>query len=239
LAEKNLHTAKLFEYLFFAPYNIQKKFYNFHGAETMNKFYDHYGDCSFMGILFYQNKVYCHNIEIYSLTDDHAHRYLEITNVFNELLKEFNIFHLCYLIHRATYKYYRENTLTEKILDLIKFQTDERYKPKFTYAVTKHRGRYRLFVESYQNENQGEWDRILLSAIRKDLYYSRLIKYSKQRPDLFNGVYSELPELNTITDKHDKSKSLRQQVKKRRKLNKGNIQRRRLFRRSNTNFKLK
>lgn len=205
----------------------------------MAKFYNHYGDCSFMGILFYKNKVYCHNIEIYSKKDDHAHRYLEITKVFNQLLKEFNIFHLCYLVHRALYKYYRENTLTENILDLIKYQTDARFKPKFTYAVTKHRGRYRLFVEDYENENQRKWNSILLSAIRKDSSCFELRSRFKERPDIFNSPYKSLPTINTASDKHDKSKSLRKQTKKRRMLNKRDIQSRRLFRRSNTNFKLK
>lgn len=238
MPEKNLHTAKLFEYLFFAPYNIQKKFYNFHGNETMNKFYDQYGDCSFMGILFYQNKVYCHNIEIYSKTNDHAHRYLEITKIFNQLLKEFNIFHLCYLVHRALYKYYRENTLTENILDLIKYQTDVRYKPKFTYAVTKHRGRYRLFVEDYENENQGEWNRILFQSINKDSTCVEFRRRFKERPDIFDSPYKSLPTINTASDKHDCSKNLRKQIKKRRKLSKRNLQRWRKFRRSNTNFKI-
>lgn len=237
MVEKNLHTEKLFSYIYFAPQAIQKKFYNFHGKETMNKFYDFYGDCSFMGILFYKNKVYCHNIEIYSKKDDHAHRYLEITKVFNQLLKEFNIFHLCYLVHRALYKYYRENTLTENILDLIKYQTDVRYKPKFTYAVTKHRGRFKLFVEDYENQNQAKWNSILLSAIRKDVHYSSLTKYRSERPCLFPELYRACPNVNTASDKHDRSTSLSKQNKERRKFNSRNIQRRRKFRKSNTNFK--
>lgn len=235
MAEKNLHTEKLFNYLFFAPYNLQKKFYNFHGIETMNKFYNHYGDSSFMGILFYKNKVLCHNIEIYSKIDDHAHRYLDVTDIFNQLLKEFNIFHLCYLFHRATYKYYRENILTENILPLIKYQVDERYKPKFTYAVTKHRGRHRLFVENYENENKREWDRILLSAIRKDSSCNLLREYKNERPNLFTTLYSCCPRINTITDKHDRSEGLRKSIKDRRKRTKGIIQRRRRIRKNNTN----
>lgn len=239
MVEKNLHTEKLFNYLFFAPYNIQKKFYNFHGAETMNRFYNPYGDCSFMGILFYKNKVFCHNIEIYSKNNDNEHRYLEITKIFNQLLKEFNIFHLCYLFHRATYKYYRENILTENILPLIKYQTDARYKPKFTYAITKHRGRHRLFVENYKDENTREWNRILLQSIRKDSDSVMLARYKNERPNLFTSLYSICPNVNTASHKHDFSKSLRKSIKKRRKQNKRNIQRRRFFRKNNTNFKLK
>lgn len=238
MVEKNLHTAKLFEYLFFAPYSIQKKFYNFHGSETMNRFYDCYGDCSFMGILFYNNRVLCHNIEIYSKKDDHKHRYLDVTDLFNQLLKEFNIFHLCYLFHRATYKYYRENVLTEKILPLIKHQTDARYKPKFNYAITKHRGRYRLFVEDYENENKREWRSILLSAIRKDSHYKLLKEYKRERPDLFTELYSALPTVNTAPDKSYGPSSISKSIKKRRKQNKRNIQYRRRLRRSNPNTKL-
>lgn len=239
MVEKNLHTEKLFSYIFFAPYNIQKKFYNFHGKETMAKFYNQYGDCSFMGILFYQNKVFCYNIEIYSKTDPCAHRYLEITKLFNKLLKEYNIFHLCYLIHRAVYKYYRENNLTEKILPIIINQDDERYKPKFQYAIKKHRGRHRLFVESKPNENSREWDRILLSAIRKDSYSSSLAEHKKSRPDLFTELYSCLPIVHTAPDQYVSPRYISQSIKKRRKRIKRNIQRRRLFRRSNPNFKLK
>ena len=145
---KNLHTEKLFPYVFFAPYKIQKKFYNFHGNETIQRFYNHYGNSSFMGLLFYNNRVMCYNIVLYATDESRNDRFLDVTDVFNELLKEFNIFHLCYLFHRATFKFNRENALTENILHFIRYQNDSQYKPKFTYAVTKHRGRFRLFIEN-------------------------------------------------------------------------------------------
>ena len=232
---KNLHTEKLFPYVFFAPYKIQNKFYNFHGNETIQRFYNHYGNSSFMGLLFYNNRVMCYNIVLYAADESRNDRFLDVTDVFNELLKEFNIFHLCYLFHRATFKFNRENALTENILHFIRYQNDSQYKPKFTYAVTKHRGRFRLFIENNINENQGEWNRILLSAIRKDSYCSELRKYYKERPNLFTSLYSVLPKVNTASYEHDSTQSLRKSIKARRKRVRRTIQRRRLSRRSNSN----
>lgn len=236
--KKNLHTAKLFPYILHAPASIQRKFYNFHSEESLNKFYNQYGNCSFMGLLFYDNKVFCYNIQIYSINSDET-RYLEITKLFNELLKEYNIFHLCYLFHRALFKYYREDCLTENILPYIQFQSDPKLKPKFNYAVTKHRGRYRLFTESKRNENYGEWYSLLLRSISKDSASKLLRQYLNQRPCLFDSVYKALPKINTVTYESESSKNLRKSIKKRRKKVGKSIQKRRSIRRNNTNFKLK
>lgn len=237
MSEKNKHTELLFPFLLEAPRKIQRKFYNFHGKESLNKFVDPYGDSCFMGIMFIKNRVYCYNIEIYSIKDDSA-RYLDITKIFNQFLKEYNIFHLCYLFHRALFKYYRENSLTEKILPYVKHQNDKTLKPKFTYAVTKHRGRYRLFIESKRNENQRKWNSLLFRAIRKDSYSSELRRRIGEGFDLFGSPYKSLPKLNTCTYEYDDTKDLRKSIKKRRKEVRTNIQSRRLLRRSNRNIKI-
>lgn len=237
MINRNLHTAKLIPYILQAPISIQRKFYNFHGEESLNKFYDQYGNSSFMGFLFYNNKVLCYNIEIYSITDESS-RYLDITKVFNTLLKEYNIFHLCYLLHRTLFKYYRENCLTEKILPYIRYQNELSLKPKFIYAITKHRGRHRLFIESRRNKSQIEWDRIIFQSIAKDSACVELRQYLNQGPSIFDCVYKALPKINSVTYESKPSKNIRESIKKRKLHNKRNIQYRRIFRRSNTNFKI-
>lgn len=234
---KNLHTAKLFPYILDAPINIQRKFYNFHGEESLNKFYNEYGNSSFMGFLFYDNKVFCYNIEIYSSVDETS-RYLDITKLFNSFLKEYNIFHLCYLFHRALFKYYRENCLTEKVLPYVRYQNDKNLKPKFIYAIQKHRGRHRLFTENRRGQNQREWDRIILRALAKDSACLELRQYLNQRPCLFRTVYQALPKVNTVSYESKPSKNIRQQIEQRKRHHKRNIFQRRRFRRSNTNFKI-
>lgn len=239
MQQKNLHTEKLYPYLFYAPLKYQRKFYNFHGAETLNRFYNRSGNSCFMGMLFYDNRVFCYNVEIYNEDEGKSDRYLEITGLFNKLLKDYNIFHLCFLMHRAIYKYYRENALTENILPFIRYQNDSRYKPKFTYAVTKHRGRHRLFIENYPDENKREWNRILLSAIREDRFSEQLRKYKNERPNLFTGIYQALPKVNCATYEYDSTKGLRKSIKARRRRIGGDLSSRRFLRRSNSNNKLK
>lgn len=239
MTTKNLHTEKLFPYIYFAPDKIHRKFYNFHGKETINRFYNPNGNSSFMGLLFYDNKVLCYNIHIYPIDETEPVRSLDITEIFNQLLREYNIFHLSYLFHRALFKYYRENALTENILPYIRNQNESTLKPKFSYAVSKHRGRHRLFIENKIGENKREWDRILLRAIRKDSAGVLLREYSKERPDLFNSPYKILPKVNTATYQYDSTKDLRKSIAKRRRKLGADLQRRRSFRRGNTNFRLK
>lgn len=161
----NKHTESLFPYIYFAPREMQRKYYN--GYEYLSDEWvsQNSGDSFFMGIVFKDNKVFCYNIEILCKDNNYIPQYLEITKTFNSLLKTYNIYNLCIILSAILKKKFnKESSLAKKLRLHIKYDSKHRL-PKFRYAIEKHHSRHRKFYFDTANCSHGLWDKILHSAL--------------------------------------------------------------------------
>lgn len=184
----NHHTIALQEYIFFSPENVRQKFYNGHEWED-NNWHTHTGDSYFAGLLFRNNRVFAINIYIFQRQKDFTPHYLEITDVFNEILKDLNIYHTCLLFQKVLKKYYRESTLVEK--NEIRLKYDRKYHlPKFRHHITKHHNRERKFCENYSGEHRGIWHQILYQSITQSSDFSTFKQQRNERPTSLFIIHS-------------------------------------------------
>ena len=115
----NQHTIQLWNYIKYAPDNIQAKYTNdtkkyIKDKLNLNWFNNtnNQNTCFFNGLKFHENKVLVINIHI--ITPNQKLQYLDITQSFNKLLKTYNIFYLSAITPIILLKYYRESSLAEQ-----------------------------------------------------------------------------------------------------------------------------
>ena len=216
----NKHTQALFQYKFYAPEEIQKKYCNglHREIELKHDAKDEYGelkrnskgiisitrtkvknkqwfwlrnnkhDCSFMGFLFRENRVFVYNIQMYDKYNDYKEEYLEITGIFNRLLRKFNIYHLCIILSKALKNIYKESETSESIIIYKKY--DKPYhKHRLRYNTIKHNSRERKFIIGKRHTSRIIWNKIILSAIHKTSEYYVFGKLRTERPNSFYFTY--------------------------------------------------
>lgn len=239
----NKHTQELFKYIFYAPEEIQKKYYNGFAREIIYRpdvykedgnvkknsigkiiiqekkekniewyrYRNNKGDCIFNGIIFKDNKVFLYNIQMYDAKNNYEPKYLEITHVFNILLKELNIYHLCIALSKAMQNYYKESNTAENIIIFRKYDK-EYYLHRFRYDVIKHHSRERKFIESNKNKSRRIWTKIILSAIHKTSEYHIFRHLRTERPNSFYFTYlphTKAEEQRILADIQNSSTSIR------------------------------
>lgn len=212
----NNHTKELFLYIAFAPEEIKKKYNNGYNRwftykqkdktikEENKEWYfmrNNLGDSSFAGLLFRENKVYVHNIYLYDVNKDYKEQYLEITEIFNELLKKYNIYHACILALAVLKNSCKESYLTENIILYVK--TDREYHlPKFRYQLARHHSREKKFLISGKGISGKRWHKIFYKTLAKIQNLSTFADFRKTRPQLFLcDMYSTEPELRKVENK--------------------------------------
>ena len=239
----NKHTQELFKYIFYAPEEIQKKYYNGiareityrpdlvdeNGAKVTNsnnkiriqtqkvknkewyKSKNNKGDCSFYGFVFKDNKVFVYNIYLYDKNNDYKPEYLEITWIFNKLLKKFNIYHLCLVLRDALKNQYKESETTESVIIFLKHYKDY-HNHNLKYNVLKHHGRYKKFIIHNRHKTRILWNKIIFSSIAKECSYYTFKELRYERPNSYFfkfDVIGKEDRQRFAKIQHEQSKSLR------------------------------
>lgn len=171
----NRHTQSLFRYIYCLPDDIkeiyQPKYAN--GQLRLIQYEKEYGeqvsyynpkwienntqDCTFCGLQFQDNRVFVINIYIFCKDKDYQPQYLEITEIFNKMLKQYNIFHLSLILSTLfRKKFYKESTLAHNLRTKILYD-DQRRLPKFRYSIQKHHSRERKFYCDTESEGIKRW----------------------------------------------------------------------------------
>lgn len=204
------HTSLLYPYIHFAPEDIQAKFTFLDDIEKplTEK------DSSFIGLLFRDCKVYCYNILIFDKDKDYQGEYLEITEIFNKLLKQYNIYHLCFITRHILDKYARENIVAENITPILKYDRPE-FKPKFRYEITKHRGRERKSIKSDRKGVYRTWSNLFHSTIKTISYCKHLAKFRNEGYNSMFIDYTCQSKLSESANEYRTSISLQRQERKR------------------------
>lgn len=248
------HVNSLFQYIFYAPEEVQKRYCNgYHKTITIDtdvlkevptkvkvpdgeggykvinttkiipkktpsgiivteskevaneKWYNNEtSECTFNGILFRESKVYVINIYVFDSTNDYQPEYLEITDIFNQLLETYNIYHLCLIIPKAIRKLYSDSTLTESnLIPYIKY--DQPYRlPKLRYNLARHHNKHWKFIISDRKRDNGVWSKILYKAIARISNNSTFAEQRNERPNSLYLIHTEEPKLH-IPAKSNKS----------------------------------
>ena len=172
------------------------------------------GDSSFAGLLFRENKVYVHNIYLYDVKNDYKEQYLEITGIFNELLKKYNIYHACVLALAVLKNSCKESYLTENIILYVK--TDrECHLPKFRYQLARHHSREKKFLVGRKGISGKRWHKIFYKTIAKIQNLSTFADFRKTRPQLFLcDMYSTEPEFRKVENKPKPSDGVQKRTRK-------------------------
>lgn len=234
----NRHTQLLFPFIYCLPDDIkeqiQPKYYNgklrriCHTKENGKVIIDYNpewlesnnGECTFYGLLFRENKVYCQNIEILCKDKNYEPQYLEITETFDRLLNYYTIYHLCILISAILRKkYYKEATLAKNLRTKIIYDTPQCL-PKFRYSIQKHHSRERKFYCDTASEGIKRWDILINQALHEISNLSTFQTIGKERykPGLWTDYRSE-PRLVSDSNKNTSSDGVRRE--KPRKLRRG------------------
>lgn len=158
--------------------------------------------CIFNGLLIKKDKVFVINIYIFRKENDYEPEYLDVTRVFKELLKTYNIYHVCLIIQLVTSKYYKDSTLTENLIPYIIHDRPYRL-PKFRYQITKNHNRHEKFIDnSGKNRSERTWCEIIHKAIARIEICESASCNGGQRPSLFID-YTAKPIIPKV---HNKSK---------------------------------
>lgn len=209
----NQHTIQLWNYIKYAPDNIQAKYTNdtkkyIKDKLNLNWFNDtnNQNTCFFNGLKFHENKVLVINIHI--ITPNQKLQYLDITQSFNKLLKTYNIFYLSAIIPIILQKYYRESSLADNLIPYI--ETNYEYQlPKFKYKIKSNNARYRKFTNCNRHNPTMEWNKILIQTFQQIHSIIPINALNNQRPSLvFFDDYSCLPKLLSPTNKHKPPRSI-------------------------------
>jgi len=151
-------------------------------------------DASFNGILFRNSRVYIMNIYTFDPDKDYQPSYLDITEFFNEMLSEYNIYHLCIIIPKAVRKLYGDCTLTENLIPFIKYDRPYRL-PKLRYKITSTHAKERKFIESKGTSINGTWNQILHRSLGKFGNLSAFREQRNERCQSLYFLYTQEPEL--------------------------------------------
>lgn len=203
--------SKLLQYIFFAPDDVKQKCSLFRKTQLeLNQdepVFNYQQEYNYDGFIIKGDTVKVYGIIIWDANNWKDEKYLDISNLIPKLLNHYNIFHCFTILKYCLGKYYRENVLTENYI--LFFQNyDKRFKHKFRYEVTKHRGRERKYIEGYWNKNNTKWNRILYQSAIKKVYSSYYGQYKRER---FNSImldYQTKPEQLILQNKHNKSNGL-------------------------------
>lgn len=139
-------------------------------------------DFWFRGLHFYKGEIYCYNILIWDFINWDEPEYLEISEVVENLLQHYNIYHAVNIIADIIQNYSRENLLVENHIHIFKHHS-EFLTPKKQYATTKHRGRELKYLNRRQNDIRGVWYPLLFQTATSPLYYNHFAEYREQRPE--------------------------------------------------------
>lgn len=203
----NQHTIQLWNYIKYAPDNIQAKYTNdtkkyIKDKLNLNWFNDtnNQNTCFFNGLKFHENKVLVINIHI--ITPNQKLQYLDITQSFNQLLKLYNIFYLSAIIPIILQKYYRESSLADNLIPYIETNYEHQL-PKFKYKLKSNNARYRKFTNCNRHNPTMEWNKILIQSFQQISHIIPINAISNQRPSItFYDDYSSLPKLLNTTNKY-------------------------------------
>ena len=187
-------SSLLAPYLDFCPENIRMKFCNGEDKSKEEWWKECANEYTFCGFLFRNSRIYVINIYLFDEENDYERKYLDVTDFFEQQLETFNIYHLCFIVSKALNSYYRESTLTEKLIPYIKYGKEYRL-PKIQYAVTKHHNRYKKFIINSKDGSDGVWNQILHRAISKIENLSAFAKQRDERPDSLLFDYTTEPRL--------------------------------------------
>lgn len=223
--ELNRYTQMLFPYIFYAPENMQAKYQNgvrryitlqddvignngkpkrtmsgniitqTRKIENPQWHKANNGESSFNGILFRNNRVLMYNIYTFSPQNDYRPQYLDITETFDLLLQEYNIYHLCLIIPKAVRKLYSDCTLTEKIIPYIRYDKESNL-PKSRYPIMRHHNKHRKFIVPNRKGSNRIWRDILYRSIARISNRSTFAEQRNTRPDSLYFLYTEEPELH-------------------------------------------
>lgn len=128
----------------------------------------------FNGIIFSKNNILLINIYIYSEENNYKPEYLNITNVFQELLKHYNIFHLALIITTALKPLYKESSLANNVVENINNIQVQQLK--------KLKGRHTKFIAKTKNDINQKWHTIIMNAISKITNLQEFKKLKNKKP---------------------------------------------------------
>ena len=203
------HIQSLFQYILYAPEEIQRYYCN--GYEIgSNEWYQNKVDYAiFKGLLFRNNRVYCINVFIFSNEDDYEPKYLDVTRFFDALCKKYNIYHSALILATCTKWLHRECSLTENLIPFIKYDAPYRL-PRLRYAITRNHGKERKFIDSAGHRGRRIWNQTFHKSLAKIKNLATFEEYRTQGPDIFQSVYSATPELCVYQYKAELSNDLPQ-----------------------------
>lgn len=151
-------------------------------------------ECIFNGILFRDNRVFVINIYLFDPQKDYEPQYLEITQIFKQLLNSYSIYHLCLIVQAAVGNFYKDSSLTEKITIHLKYDKPYRL-PRLRYAITKHHNRHVKFISHGSKVRDNRiWNNIIYKAISRIENLSDFINNGEQRPSVLTD-YTSKPRL--------------------------------------------
>ena len=229
----------LFQHIHFAPPEIQKKFYNgisryltmevdvlddkgrpqrtaagriiTKEIQLENKEYwqNKSEECTFNGLLIKKDKVFVINIYTFSEIKDYEPAYLEVTQIFNELLKTYNIYHTCLTLQLAVCNYYKDSTLTENLIPIIKHDKPYRL-PKFRHQITRHHNRHKKFIDcGGKDRSKRAWNQIIHRAVSRIKVCESTTIHGGKRPSLFVD-YSAIPVISKVQHKSKHQRGVRE-----------------------------
>lgn len=203
------YAVHLQQYIKFAPKEVQKKFSNGYHIED-EKWDDEHEECFLFGLKFLEQRVWSVCIQIWQENENWFPIYLEVTEHYNSLLKDYNHYHAAYILRESLKVFKKESNLTENNIILHKIYDRPYLHAKFRHAVTKHHSRERKFCESYQGEHRRLWDKVLHQSILKmGKRFSRLAQQRDERPSSLLFGYTPEPELHIHKDSVQRADEVR------------------------------
>lgn len=206
--KSNPHTELLIPYIFYAPEFIKNKFYNeCNEGNVKGDFYKE-NNSYFLGLMFINGRVFCYNILQYKQYEENEGNYceyLEITDLFNDLLNTYNIFHLCILIYRALKSQAREHEAMESFISFMRFQMDNNLQHRYLYERERQNNRFRKFIVCKESSSNTIWDKVILRAIERDRLSETFRKHKQERPSLLWRGFEGLSEFRRVKDSHETS----------------------------------
>ena len=151
-------------------------------------------EATFNGLLFRDGRVYVINIYTFDPSSDYSMQYLEITKIFNKLLKQYNIYHLSIIIPKAIRKLYADSTATENLIPFLKYDRPY-HKPKVRYKITSNHNKERKFIICQRDGSDRIWNQILYRSIAKFSNLCAFAEQRRERPQSLYFLFAQEPEL--------------------------------------------
>ncbi|MFX1667862.1 hypothetical protein JZ968_06720 [Riemerella anatipestifer] len=203
----------LSKYIHFAPPEVQLAYCNGIDREQKEWVQQEVDEAIFYGILFRNKRVYILNIYIFSEVNNYKPKYLDITSIFTELLKEFNIYHLCLILKTILRPFYTDSTLTENIIKYLKHD-HKNLLHKRRYVIKKQHNRYQKFIDTPEYPSERVWTEIIYRSIER---VENLQAFRDMRNERFNSLfisYTCQPKLSIRKHSNKSSECLQKQSKR-------------------------